>query len=73
MVETADSSMVPKDFVSALEASYRDTFVMKFSGMAVLSLSKIFEQHESELAKLRVECARANELHLAAEAVANKS
>ena len=66
MVETADSSMVPKDFVSALEASYRDTSVMKFCGMAILSLSKKFEQHESELAKLRVESARANELRLAA-------
>ena len=47
--------------------------MMKFCGMVVLSLSKKFEQHESELAKLRVECARANELRLAAEAVANKS
>ena len=73
MVETADSSMVPKDFISALKASYRDTFVMKFCRVAVLSLSKKFEQHESELAKLRVESARANELRLAAEAVDNKS
>ena len=41
--------------------------------MVVLCLSKKFEQHESRLANVREECVKANELHLAIVAIANKT
>ena len=46
MVDTADSLMILVDLISVLEASYRDTSMMKFCGMVILCLAKKFEQHE---------------------------
>ena len=60
MVDIVESSMIPVDLILVLEASYRDTSMMKFYGMVILCLAKKFEQYESEFAKVREECAKAN-------------
>ena len=47
--------------------------MMNFCGLTIMSLSKKFEQFETELAKAKEECANANEKRLIAEVAVAKS